>query len=126
MQPNLTPEEKARLKTQAQRVFFLMQDNAWWTLSDIANTLNISESGASARLRDFRKPQWGSHTVLCEKWRGNLCKYRLITNGPLLDGKRNTPTAKTEARERLTALLDKSPSFGHIVVYANDLRELLK
>ena len=137
----LTPDDKIRTKTQAQRVFELMTNEpGWYTLPLLADELQISEAGASARLRDFRKPEWGGHQV--DKRRteaGSLWWYRLIPNGPLLDGKRNAPTAKMEARERVTAYLDaRSHSFfpaehsNTIVAYdskpllTTDLRELLK
>jgi hypothetical protein len=135
----LTTDDKARLATQAERVFNLMSLNnhLYWTLADISKWLNISEAGASARLRDFRKPEWGEHTVLKQRLRpGNQWCYKLVPNGPLLDGKRNTPTAKTEARERVTAFLVyrglwQTNEHYQITTYgppllASDLRELLK
>ena len=104
----------------------------------LAKTCTASEAGVSARLRDFRKAEWGSHQV--KRIRSNDLSlsywYRLIPNGPLLDGKRNTPTAKTEARERVTAFLVhrglwQTNEHYQISTYgppllASDLRELLK
>jgi hypothetical protein len=137
----LTEADKARHATQAERVFELMNGcRRYWTLAGISKALNISEAGASARLRDFRKPEWGGHTVLKQRMAfGNQWLYKLTPNGPLLDGKRNTPTAKTEARERVTAHLDYRGTYrggialkhDRILAYGppllvSDLRELLK
>ena len=134
----LTIADKTRLATQSQRLFTKMSKAPhYWTLRTLSHDLNISEAGVSARLRDFRKPEWGGHTVLKKRTAyGNRYCYKLVPNGPLLDGKRNTPTLKTEARERVTAFLayrDKWQTNGHnqITTYgppllASDLRELLK
>jgi hypothetical protein len=137
----LTEADKARHATQAERVFELMNGcRRYWTLAGISKALNISEAGASARLRDFRKPEWGGHTVLKQRMAfGNQWLYKLTPNGPLLDGKRNTPTAKTEARERITAYLHQRshsilPENHHSAIasfmghslFVSDLRELLK
>ncbi len=67
-----------RLTTQFQRVFAIMMDGDWHTLSDLAEASGGSEAGVSARLRDFRKPRFGGHTV--ERMRGasGLWFYRLV------------------------------------------------
>jgi hypothetical protein len=134
-QPTLTPADTTRLSTQAQRIFLLMGDHGhWWTLPILARKAHASEAGASARLRDFRKPEWGSHMVDRRQFNDDtIWWYRLTPNGPLLDGKRNAPTAKMEARERVTAYLDALHPGNHILSYMEgnqlltaDLRELLK
>ena len=130
-QPTLTTKDKARLTTQAQRVFTLMKEHpGWWTLKSLALQTHTSEAGASARLRDFRKPEWGSHQVDRRRI-DNVYWYRLIANGPLLDGKRNAPTAKMEAREFLQAWLDKTSELDYQrtsweQTFETSLRELLK
>ena len=136
-QPTLTTKDKARLKTQAQRIFAVMSDGTYWSLYRLSRFVDASEAGVSARLRDFRKPEWGSHTVKRTKLgSGSIWCYRLIPNGPLLDGKRNAPTAKMEARERVTTYLadlsgsEVIDSFWYAGelhrLLASDLRELLK
>lgn len=47
--------DKARLETALGKVYSLMSDGAWRTLAEIATACGISEAGASARLRDYRK-----------------------------------------------------------------------
>ena len=67
-----------RLSGQLARVRELMRDGRWRTLAEIAAATGASEAGASARLRDLRKPKHGAHTVERE-WRGNgLWAYRLL------------------------------------------------
>ena len=53
-----------RLGAQSRRVFELMKDGKWRTMQEIGNaTGDNSTASISARLRDFRKPQFGSFTV---------------------------------------------------------------
>ena len=44
-----------RLKTQEKRVYGLMQDSRWRTLSGISIETGDPEASVSARLRDLRK-----------------------------------------------------------------------
>ncbi len=132
----MTDIETTRLLPQRERIFECMSDGNYWTLQSIAHRVGASEAGVSARLRDFRKAEWGSHTVMKkQKYPSNQWLYQLVVNGPLLDGKRNVPSAKMEARERVTDFLnayDSSQSllairtiFGQALL-CSDLRELLK
>ena len=76
-----------RLTGQWRVVFLVMRDGAWRTLDEIQEiiVLNGGEyyplQSISARLRDFRKPKFGRHTVPRRR-RGNpskgLHEYRLI------------------------------------------------
>lgn len=52
-----------RLKSQWEVVFDLMQDGRWRTLREIEDETGFPQSSISARLRDFRKPKFGGHTV---------------------------------------------------------------
>jgi hypothetical protein len=52
-----------RLNEQSQRVFKLMRDNQWRALHEIAAITGDPEASISARLRDFRKPRFGSLVV---------------------------------------------------------------
>lgn len=47
-----------RLSSAMARVNALMRDGQWRTLKSIALLCDCSEAGASARLRDHRKPKW--------------------------------------------------------------------
>lgn len=52
-----------RLSGQLQRVYDLMRDGVWRTLSEIQEKAGGSEAAVSARLRDLRKKRFGSLTV---------------------------------------------------------------
>lgn len=53
-----------RLGAQLRRVYLLMRDGHWRTLSEIAaHTGDRSEAAVSARLRDLRKAKFGGFTV---------------------------------------------------------------
>lgn len=70
-----------RLTDQYKRVWDVMKDGEWITLPEIATaTGDHSEAAISARIRDFRKPRFGSHEVNRRR-RGDpkmgLFEYRL-------------------------------------------------
>lgn len=52
-----------RLETLLGRVLDLMKDGQWRTLAEIRSVVDGSEAGISARLRDFRKKDFGEHVV---------------------------------------------------------------
>jgi hypothetical protein len=72
--------DKDRLKTQLFNVWRLMKDSRWRTLEQISVKVGCPEASVSARLRDFRKRKFGSHTVERQYVRQGLFKYRLIPN----------------------------------------------
>ncbi len=53
----------ARLNAQARRVYDVMADHRWRTLAEVAAVTGDPEASISARLRDFRKPEFGGMTV---------------------------------------------------------------
>lgn len=56
--------DAVRLSRQARLVFDLMRDGRWRTLQEIVRAIGCgSESGVSARLRDFRKKRFGAFVV---------------------------------------------------------------
>ncbi|MCC6695006.1 MAG: hypothetical protein IT365_05180 [Candidatus Hydrogenedentes bacterium] len=55
--------DRARLTGQIRRVFDFMEDGDWHTIPEIAEAAGASETSASARVRDLRKPRFGSYTV---------------------------------------------------------------
>ena len=67
-----------RLNAQAQRVWDAMSDGRWWSLSELAAKTSDPEASISARLRDFRKPCFGGHTVEQVYIRRGLHRYRLV------------------------------------------------
>ena len=87
--PDYDPKfDKDRLTGQIQRVFDLMQDGRWRTLSEIEEMSRDPQASISAQLRHLRKKRFGSHTVN-KRPRGEretgLFEYQLIVNTPLTD-----------------------------------------
>jgi predicted HTH transcriptional regulator len=86
-------QDGKRLSRQLDKVLEFLLANEWVTLSSIANHAKCSESSASARLRDLRKPRFGSLVV--ERKRSEIAGiflYRLVVpitgeQLPLLEGK---------------------------------------
>jgi hypothetical protein len=72
-----------RLKGQLARVYDLMKDGQWRTLRQIADITGGAETAISARLRDFRKWQFGTHTVERERVIRGLFRYRLLVREDL-------------------------------------------
>lgn len=73
-------QDGIRLSGQMRRVYTLMSDGRWRTLREISGATSCLETAASARLRDFRKPRFGSHSVERRRVAGHpgLYEYRLI------------------------------------------------
>jgi len=76
-------KDQARLTGQAHRVFNLMADGRWRSLSEISLATGDHEASVSSQLRHFRKPRFGAHQVE-KRRRGDeprgLWEYRLIVN----------------------------------------------
>lgn len=70
------PQDRSRLNRQAQAVWDAMQDHRWHTLAEISQATGAPEASVSARLRDFRKPRFGGHTVLHRRV-GTVWEYRI-------------------------------------------------
>lgn len=77
--------DEARLKKQLGRVYEVLSDGRWHTLKEIRFRAAVlrgdgkwdSEAGISARIRDLRKVQHGSHQVERRRVSGGLWEYRL-------------------------------------------------
>ena len=52
-----------RLNQQCTDVWAYMRDGRWHTLRAISQATGHPEASVSARLRDYRKQRFGSHTV---------------------------------------------------------------
>jgi hypothetical protein len=69
-----------RLGAQAIRVWAVISDGRWRTLGEIETACGDPQASISARLRDFRKPRFGSH-VIARRRRGDgaagVFEYRL-------------------------------------------------
>lgn len=72
------PRDEGRLFSQLQDVRALMRDGQWRTLANISAATGHPQASVSARLRDLRKPRWGSHTVEREYIDQGLWQYRLL------------------------------------------------
>jgi hypothetical protein len=102
-------KDKARLTRQLGLVFETMMDGRWRTLADIsadAHALSlketstpwtVSEASISARLRDLRKPKFGSYVVERKEKSRGLYQYRLLSP----DGKVIGTETKAPAGEML-------------------------
>lgn len=79
-------QDHARLKGQLWRVFQLMSDGRFRTLSEIATQADGTEASVSARLRDLRKEQYGAREIQRERVEGGLWKYRMVVGDTSLIG----------------------------------------
>ena len=75
--------DNKRLSGQIKRIFHLMKDSQYRTLSEIAEITGDHEASISAQLRHLRKTRFGSHTVN-KRNRGErqhgLYEYQLVLN----------------------------------------------
>lgn len=73
------PEDRERLSTLLARVrAIVMSEPSWHTLASLARRTGGSEAGVSARLRDLRKPRFGSHRIERRRVKGGLWEYRAV------------------------------------------------
>lgn len=70
--------DEARLNAQQQRVYAVVRDGAWRTLSAIAALAGDPEASVSARLRDLRKPRFGNYQVERRNAGGGTWEYRVL------------------------------------------------
>jgi hypothetical protein len=70
------PRDRKRLDTAMERVFAVLKDRQWHTLRELADKAGCSETCASARIRDLRKPLGGSWTVEREYVDNGVWRYR--------------------------------------------------
>ena len=67
-------QDHARLTSQLTRVYDVIKDGRWHTLSSIANITGDPEGSVSARLRDLRKEKFGAYDIQRTR-RGNVFSY---------------------------------------------------
>ena len=67
-----------RLHRQHQRVLAYMSDGRWHTLHELHELTGDPEASISARLRDLRKPRFGSYGIVREYVERGLFRYRLV------------------------------------------------
>ena len=68
-----------RLACQQNRVLARLRDGEWWTLKRLAQATGDPEASISARVRDLRKPRFGSHVIERRYVERGLWQYRLVT-----------------------------------------------
>ncbi len=82
--PDYDPShDDVRLTGQLERVFNLMKDGQWRSLSTIALSTGDHEASISAQLRHLRKPRFGGHMILKKNVGNRSCglwEYRLLLN----------------------------------------------
>ena len=73
-------EDKIRLNRQCYVVWAAMCRGGWFTLEQLETLTHEPQASISARLRDFRKPRFGGHTILRRRVEGEkgLHEYMLI------------------------------------------------
>lgn len=72
-------QDTMRLNQQATDVWAYMRDGCWHTLRAISQHTGHPEASVSARLRDFRKERFGTHTVE-RRHTLRLFVYRVVPN----------------------------------------------
>jgi hypothetical protein len=73
-------EDKARLTGQIYRVYEVMREGEWKTLSEISVEASpCPQASASAQLRNLRKKRFGGHLIEKKNMGRGLWKYRLVT-----------------------------------------------
>ena len=70
-----------RLTGLLKRVYEVMEDGQWHILAEISWIAGGSQASVSARLRDLRKPKFGSFQVDRERVKAGLWRYRLKLSG---------------------------------------------
>jgi hypothetical protein len=75
-----TADDKRRLNRQYRNVWSAMSDGQPHTLYELSERTGYPEQSISARIRDFRKPRNGSHTVTRTRVSGGVYAYTLIPN----------------------------------------------
>lgn len=71
-----------RLGAQLFRVLKVLMDGQWHTLNEIACLTCDPEASVSARIRDFRKKQFGRFKVEAQYVKRGLWRYRLQLSAP--------------------------------------------
>lgn len=74
--------DEKRLGDQAQRVFDVMKCGAWFTPEQLEAATGYRWASISARIRDFRKPEFHVHGHVEREGLGNgNFRYRIVMHG---------------------------------------------
>lgn len=66
-----------RLNAQMKKVYDVVKNGDWITLRNLSDAVAAPEASVSARLRDFRKPNYGALTVERRRADKGIYEYRL-------------------------------------------------
>lgn len=77
--------DQARLTGHLKAVYEYLASHDWVTIAELAQAVGCSEAGASARIRDLRKPKFGHHQIDRKRVEGGLYMYRvnLLATSPM-------------------------------------------
>jgi hypothetical protein len=87
--------DNKRLSNQIERVWSVMIDGKWHRTQEVADRTNDPAPSVLAQFGHLRKRRFGGHTVERRHVSHGLYEYRLIPNGPLLDGRDRSLDGKT-------------------------------
>ncbi len=127
----IDPElDDGRLTTKVGKTYQAMRGGGGWKLSELAERIESTEAGASARIRDLRKPRWGGHVIEATRLPSNLWLYRMTSDYPLLSG-RTYGNPRKEARDRIEAFLEVFEDeiiayWGGQALFTQDLERVLR
>ena len=84
--PALSHEDMKRIGKQRAAVRDFMAPGEWRTLAEIEDATGHPQASISARLRDFRRPKFGGHTVERRLRSAATWEYRLVMRDALSNG----------------------------------------
>ena len=73
-------QDQVRLSKQAAKVWEVLKRGQWYTLRALSIMTGAPEASVSARIRDLRRPENGSHTIERRRVEGRpgLWEYRWV------------------------------------------------
>lgn len=77
-------QDEARLESALERTVAVMRSGHWFSLERLAREVGCTEAGASARIRDLRKPRfaqkYGVKEVRSQRAEGSWWLYQVLFN----------------------------------------------
>ena len=75
--------DATRLHGQMKRIWEIVKDGQWQTLSDLSKKTGDPEASISAQLRHLRKPRFGGHTIEKHRCPSGQYEYRLVVGASI-------------------------------------------
>ncbi len=72
-----------RLHGQMKRIWEIVKDGQWHTLSDLSKKTGDPEASISAQLRHLRKPRFGGYTIEKQRCPDSRYEYRLVVGASI-------------------------------------------